>query len=225
MLQLKLTITFGPTLSLHIFLCCNTEDFKVPAHLSLVIKCRSRANCEIAALQRALASRTLRRGLQEAGPCIPKFVPFRLPAPMQKLILPSQVLLFGPTRPSRPWYGTMQGTRWATHTMRGSLPVPAPVVAWAPLCKRCVSERESECLRPISSHHEERAPLAMLAPSFLLGTRAADVHASRTPWPSVVDLRSGLSFLFWVAWAPLLSLPLILRMGNCQIRIITNRHL
>lgn len=65
----------------------------------------------------------------------------------------------------------------------------------------------------------------MFAPSFLLGTRAANVHASRTSWPCVGDLRSGLSFLFGLhgrLFFPSLS-PL--RMGNCQIRITTNRHL
>lgn len=66
----------------------------------------------------------------------------------------------------------------------------------------------------------------MFAPSFLLGTRAAKVHASRTSWPCVGDLRSGLSFLFGLHGRLFLSLPLKLRMGDCQIQITTtNRHL
>lgn len=55
----------------------------------------------------------------------------------------SKVLLFHPTRPSRPWYGTMQGTRCPAHTMRGPVPVPQSRSSRGPRCVRvCVCARE-----------------------------------------------------------------------------------
>lgn len=58
---------------------------------------------------------------------------------------------------------------------------------------RYVSERR---VSPADFLEESSTRHAMLALSFLLGTRAADAHASRTSWPCVGDLRSGLSSLF-----------------------------
>lgn len=55
---------------------------------------------------------------------------------------------------------------------------------------RCV------CFRPFPSQQELHS---LFAPSFSLGTRAANVNASRTSWPCV-DLRSGLSPVVCAAW-------------------------
>lgn len=89
---------------------------------------------------------------------------------------------------------------------------------------RCVSERERVSVSGRFPRRELHSPCharALFPPGHASGGR------SRFSNVLAVRRRSEIRFIIfvWVAWAPLLSLPLKLRMGSCQIRIITNRHL
>jgi hypothetical protein len=133
------------------FLCCYTELFQVPAHLNPLIKCRSRANGKIAALQRDLASRTAAQGsswpalvsrssspLNRHHPCMPKLI---LPLPWFSYF--TQIVRVGPgtVRCKGP---DAQRTRCGAQSQS-----PSPGRRVGPRCVRvcvcaCVSERAGE---------------------------------------------------------------------------------
>lgn len=152
-----------------------------------------------------------RRGL-DGRPLYPELVPSQPPPPMPKLILPlpsfsysAQLVRAGPATV----YGTMGKGPDAQRTRCGAQPrSPAPVVAWAPVVCECACVRACVCVCVCVYEERERereqasvwisesvsgrfplgtksAPLAMFAPCFLLGTRTANAHASRTSRPCV----------------------------------------
>lgn len=170
---------------------------------------KSRANCEIAASQRALTSRTASQGSSTAGPCIlasRSSSPFDCHHPggscrsssfPPRFSYLAQLVQVGPAT-VRCKVPDGRRTRCGAQSHSAHSPSPSPIPG--PRVGPVVSVFPADFLSS-----RRRAPPAVFAPSFLVGSRAANVYASRTPWPCVQvgDLRSGLSFLSaqWVAWA------------------------
>lgn len=187
----------------HIFLCCNTEDFKVPAHLepgNLVIKYRSRATCEIAALQRALTSRTAAQGSPRGRPLYPEVRPL------------STATTHAEAHPS------LQGSPIWPNSSESAL-VRYDVKYPDGRRTRCGAHSQSQ---PRSSRGPPLCEREGVSGRFPLSTK---VHASRTSWPCVVDLRSVHHFCLGCMGSLFFpSLPHS-EWAIVEIRTTTNRHL
>lgn len=125
------------------FLCCNTELFKVPAHLNPVIKYRSRANGEIAALQRGPASRTAPQGSSWPALASRSSSPLDRHHPCRS----SSFLFQGSPIPPNSSESALvrYDARYqmpSAHDAGPSPSPPVPVVAWARCVRVCVCARE-----------------------------------------------------------------------------------
>lgn len=200
------------SLRAHIFYAAIPKILKFPLISNPVIKYRSRATCEIAALQRALTSRTAAQGSPRGRPLYPEVRPLSTATTHARV---------HPSLQGSPIWPNSSESALVRHDVKypdgrrtrcGALSQSQPRSSRGP---RCVSVRvfPAGFLSARGGLHCHVRALFPPGHASGEGSRFSNVLAVRA---QVGDLRSGLSFLFGLHGQPFLSLPSTLRMGHCS---------